>query len=196
MTEPIWALKEWAIAVDALLSGDLIALIRKGGIHESRPYFEMPSDRALLFPTYEHQQATALKSPYRERLIRRLVPAIEEPITLPGWAQITHQMPISEAQSAAMALKPFHIWTDSWFTERLAWQPKRPAYVLLLRAYRFVEPIPLLYRKQYGGCRSWIKLTDNIPALPSSTPVQSEAAYEQRVNQISEALAATVSGLP
>ncbi|MEM0979563.1 MAG: DUF1802 family protein, partial [Cyanobacteria bacterium P01_H01_bin.58] len=173
---------------------DLIALIRKGGIRESRPYFQVPSDRALLFPTYEHQQAIALKSPYREQLVCRPVPTVDEPILLQGWAQITHQIPILEVHSAAIALQPFHIWTDSWFNERLAWKPERPAYVLLLRAYRFTGPMALPYRKQYGGCRSWIELA-NVTALPSSRPVQSEADYEQQVNQISEALATTVNGL-
>lgn len=195
MTETIWALKEWSIAVEALLSGDLIALIRKGGIRESRPHFEVPSDRVLLFPTYEHQQAQALRLPYKERLTNRPVPVINEPITLPGWAQITQQFLVPEAESVVAALHPFHVWTDDWLRERLAWKPERPAYVLLLRAYRFSDPVTLLYRQQYGGCRSWITLVD-MPALPSSVPVHTEIEYEQQVGAISRVLSAIVKVLP
>ncbi|MEL6383220.1 MAG: DUF1802 family protein [Cyanobacteria bacterium J06626_18] len=184
-----WALKEWAIAVDTLLSGDLILLIRKGGIRESKPYFEVPSDRALLFPTYEHQSVAAIRLPYQARFVPQPVPTIGAPVKLAGWAQITHQLPIGNL-SAVKALHPFHIWTDAWFAERLAWKPERPAYGLLLRVYRFAEPLVLSYETRYGGCRSWIAMDTAEYSFPASTAVLSDAAYQERTEAIQQAIAA------
>ncbi|MEM1289968.1 MAG: DUF1802 family protein [Cyanobacteria bacterium P01_H01_bin.162] len=140
MTESLWALKEWAIAVQALGAGDLILLVRKGGIHESRRSFNMPCDRALLFPTYEHQQASALRSPFQSAMTPQAVPALGDGMSLQYWAEITHQLPLAE-QGIVEALQPFHIWTDDWLVERLAWKPERPTYALLLQVHRLVTPV-------------------------------------------------------
>lgn len=189
MTDAIaWALKEWAVAVDALLSGDLILLIRKGGIREHGHSFEVPSDRALLFPTFEHQKAEALRAPYQAKLTPQSVPAIGDNLILPGWAQITHQLPLSVPPGVEQ-LHPFHIWTDAWLAERLAWKPERPTYVLLLRAHRFSAPVVVPYQKQYAGCRSWI--TIEVPeSLPESAPVLPAETYDAIAEQIQGAIAA------
>ena len=187
MTAIAWMLKEWAIAVDALLAGEMILLIRKGGIREKAPSFEIPSDRGLLFPTYEHQYAEALRPPYGARLFSRPVPVVGDEVVIGGWAQITHQLPLS-GSSVVESLHPFHIWTDPWLTERLAWKPDRPAYGLLLRAYRFANPIILPYQKQYGGCRSWVKV-EPLKPFPQSVPVLPTATYEALTEEIQKSLA-------
>jgi hypothetical protein len=191
MTLSVWALKEWAIAVDALLTGDLVMLIRKGGIREAKPYFEVPSDRAVLFPTYEHQQPAAIRTPFAHRLEAKAVPHVGEEIQLPGWAVMTHQVSLARVSSGAQlvnCLHPFHIWTDEWLAERLAWKPERPAYALLLRVHRFSAPLTLTYQNQYGGCRSWLEL-DGLSPLPESAPVLTTAEYDRRVADIQQAIA-------
>ena len=186
MEQPIWALKEWAIAVDALLSGDLMLLIRKGGIRETKPYFEVPSDRVLLFPTYEHQKPAAIRAPFVDRFEKRAVPQAGDTMEVPGWAEITHQLSLV-GDSIVPQLRPFHIWTDAWLTERLAWKPARPAYALLLRVHQFSEPVELVYQKPYGGCRSWLALK-SLETLPESAPVLMTSVYEQRVDAIQQAI--------
>lgn len=188
MAATVWALKEWAIAVNALLSGDLVLLLRKGGIREAKPVFEVPSDRVLLFPTYEHQKAEAIRAPYANSVAAKSVPQVGDEIRLPGWAVITHQIPLSGQAGIVEALHPFHIWTDEWLIERLAWKPERPAFALLLRGFRFVEPVRLVYQASYGGCRSWIELK-HLETLPESLPVLSPAEYDQRVAKIQRAIA-------
>lgn len=181
-----WALKEWAIAVEALLAGELILLIRKGGIHEGKAAFTAPSDRFFLFPTHEHQQAPLLRSPYRERLTPQPVPQVGDPVSIQGWAHVTHQIPLA-ATVDPKALRPFHIWTDAWLQERLAWKPERPAYCLLLQAHRFNVPLELPYQKQYGGCRSWVTI-DGPTALPDSVPVMPETVYQEMAQRIASVL--------
>ena len=189
MTESLWALKEWAIAVQALGAGDLILLVRKGGIHESRRLFNVPCDRALLFPTYEHQQASALRSPFQSAVTPQAVPALGDRISLQYWAEVTHQLPLA-GQRIVEALHPFHIWTDDWLAERLAWKPERPAYALLLRVRRLVAPADISYQAHHQGCRSWIKLQDAVSDVPSSAPVLSDQDYHRQVTHIQAAIAA------
>lgn len=187
MADITWALKEWAVAVDALLSGDLILLVRKGGIHETKPVFNVPSDRGLLFPTYEHQSVDALRAPWNAQVEVRSVPPIGETIELPGWAEVTHQLEL-QGPDIVQRLHPFHIWTDAWLAERLAWKPERPAYALLLRVHRFGTPLRLTYEKRYGGCRSWLELT-GLTALPESVPVLTDVEYQRRENEVAKAIA-------
>ena len=51
------ALKEWAVLVDAMARGDVVAMVRKGGIREQRAGFQVRHDRFLLYPTYFHEKA-------------------------------------------------------------------------------------------------------------------------------------------
>lgn len=191
MVEITWALKEWAVAVEALLAGDLIMLIRKGGIHEAKPVFNVPSDRALLFPTHEHQSTAAMREPWRSRVSSQTVPQVGDAVALPGWAEITHQLQLT-GPDLEQRLQPFHVWTDVWLTERLAWKPERPAYALLLRVHRFTAPLQLTYAKQYGGCRSWIELAE-LPTLPEGAPILTDTAYQAQVSAIAAAIAPTTT---
>jgi len=182
-----WALKEWAIAVEALLAGELIVLIRKGGIREAQPVFEVPSDRAVLFPTYEHQSAAAMRQPWAASMTAATVPTAGDEIMLPGWVEITHQLAL-QGPDIVERLRPFHIWTDDWLSDRLAWKPERPAYALCLRVHCLATPLTLTYEKRYGGCRSWVQLPAMM-ALPASTPVLTAATYHQRVSELMTAIA-------
>ena len=66
------ALKEWAVAVDALAGGKQILIIRKGGIHRDDKEFRMVHSEFLLYPTFEHQRAVLLQEQYRGDLDRTL----------------------------------------------------------------------------------------------------------------------------
>jgi hypothetical protein len=60
------ALKEWAVAVEALERGETALVIRKGGIREKA--FAVAKRRFLLLPGYEHQRPELLKPEYRKLL--------------------------------------------------------------------------------------------------------------------------------
>lgn len=191
MADITWALKEWGVAVKALLSGDLVLLVRKGGIHEAKPVFNVPSDRVLLFPTYEHQSAEQMRKPWRSQVSAKTVPPVGDPMQLLGWAEITHTLELTSPESVSR-LHPFHIWTDEWLSDRLAWKPERPAFVLLLRSHCFAEPVALTYEQRYGGCRSWLELAE-LSALPDSLPVLTDKQYQQRIAAIEAAIAPITS---
>ena len=88
MTTAIHALKEWAVATDALERGETIVLLRKGGIREEGKHFRVAHDDVLLYPTYEHQQPHLLK-PHYSALVQP-VPSGWHPETvrIGAWARI------------------------------------------------------------------------------------------------------------
>ncbi|MBD1845485.1 DUF1802 family protein [Cyanobacteria bacterium FACHB-63] len=173
------ALKEWSIAIKALEQGETILLLRKGGIREEQGRFEVPFRRVLLYPTYEHQDPALLKQP-------NLVDRVEsgwhpETIEISSIADITDVFQVSDAE-VVRSLLPFHIWNDRFVEERLKWKPRSPLYLLLLRVFRLPQPQKIGYQEAYGGCRSWIEIED--VAIDQTTPVLSEAEYQERVGEI------------
>lgn len=193
------ALKEWAVAVDALTQGETILLLRKGGIREDRGRFTVAYQQVWLYPTYEHQQPELLKPPYDQQV--QPVPSGWHPktVTLKAWADITHIFQISH-EATVMALLPFHIWNERFVCDRLRWKPNQPLYGLLLRVYALNAIQTIAYDAAYGGCKSWIELTGGTSleatdsnhsasvlsdrAFTQAQPVLSNNFYAERVSQI------------
>ena len=184
MTTAIHALKEWAVATDALERGETILLLRKGGIREEGKHFRVAHDDVLLYPTYEHQQPHLLKQQYADLV--QPVPSGWHPETvrIGAWSRITDIFQVSEKETVE-ALLPHHIWNEQFAAERFGWKPRFPLYVLLLRAYKLPREQIIPYRAEYGGCKSWIDLVAPI-ALEGMTPVLSDAEYDRRTAAIRE----------
>lgn len=176
------ALKEWAVAVDALEQGKMIMLLRKGGIHEQGGRFKVAHDQILLYPTHEHQQPFLLKHQYAEQVTPVTSGWHPETICISSWAAITDILPVSE-EMTVRALLPFHIWNEQFISDRLKWQPRQPLFILLLRTYKLAQTQIIAYRSEYGGCKSWIDLAEPI-SIAGAEPVINDAAYLQLVNEI------------
>jgi hypothetical protein len=172
------ALKEWSIAIEALEQGDTILLLRKGGIRESNGRFEVPFDRVLLYPTFEHQDPALLKQPNVDRVESGWHP---ETVKISSIANITHVLQVSDPE-VVHALLPFHVWNERFVEERLKWKPRSPLYLLLLRVSRLEKPQVISYQEAYGGCRSWIEIEEID--IDRVQPVLSEGEYVDRVKQI------------
>lgn len=182
MLSTIHALKEWAVAVDALEQGKIIMLLRKGGIHEQGGHFKVARDQILLYPTYEHQQPFLLKQEYAERVTPVESGWHPESVCISSWATITNILPVSE-ESVVQALLPFHIWNEQFISDRLKWKPRQPLYVLLLRTYKLAQIQMIPYRSEYGGCKSWIDIAELI-SIAGAEPVIDDAVYRQLVKEI------------
>lgn len=182
LTTTFHALKEWAVAINALESGQTIMLLRKGGIHEQNGCFQVTYDQVLLYPTYEHQQSFLLKSEYAHLVYP--VTSGWHPQTIPigSWARITDILPITD-ESIVSDLLPFHIWNQHFISDRLKWKPRYPLFVLLLRTYKLDKVQYIHYLPKYGGCKSWIDLNQQV-LLKDSQPVLSDSIYNQLVETI------------
>ena len=171
------ALKEWAVAVEALERGETALVVRKGGIREKA--FAVPKTRFLFFKGYEHQKPEQLKSTYHDLL--RSIPnrRDDEPVIFTSFAEVYGAYEVSEAEELE-ALDPHHIWTHEYAESRLKWRPKKPLTVIVLRTYLLPEPMVLEYRESYGGCKSWIELEEAVPTT-GSRPALKDPAFEKLV---------------
>ena len=175
-----YALKEWAIAVEALSQGKTIVLLRKGGIRERDFQIEHPA--VWLYPTYEHQKPHLLKSEYANSVSTVESGWHPQMVEIQSCAEITEVLPV-DSQEQIAALQSYHIWNEQMIGERLKWKPRKPLLVLLLRVYRLAESLTIPYQSSYGGCKSWIELDRDI-STRSLVPVLSEAEYAAQTKAI------------
>ena len=92
------ACKEWAVIVHALLAGEQIVDVRKGGLREEGRHFGLRATRFWLYPTAEHQRADLLKEPYRHWIDLAASVPIGEAIRIDGWADVDHAAEITEPE--------------------------------------------------------------------------------------------------
>lgn len=182
------ALKEWAVAVNALEQGKTIMLLRKGGIKEEGNRFTVAHNQVLLYPTYEHQQPHLLKDEYAHQVTPVTSGWHPQTVRIGSWAEITDILLVSE-ESRVAALLPYHIWNEQFVCDRLRWKPRQSLFVLLLRTYRLPQPQFIPYCPEYGGCRSWIDLAESI-SIQGIHPILEDTAYREQVSKIRNLLEA------
>ena len=182
------ALKEWAAIVHALLEGEQIVDVRKGGLREDGRHFALPARRCWLSPTAEHQQPDLLKSAYAHWVDLADASPVGGPVTVQGWADIVDVATITEPEHLE-ALDSKLIWARDYVETRFKWKRRDPLWVLVLRVHRLDEPLTVPWKDEYGGCTSWVDYA-GLPdpeQLPSQ-PVLSDVAFAAKHNGVREAL--------
>ena len=179
------ALKEWAIAVEALTTGKTIVLLRKGGIHEAG--FRVKHPLVWLYPTYEHQKPHLLKPEYATAVSPVESGWHPDTVTIKSCAEVTDVL--QPSSNRMEALQPYHIWNKRAIDERLGWKPQRPLMILLVRVYRLTQPQTIPYQSVYGGCKSWIDLVEPL-AIDELIPAIADRQYQLLVEEIKASLGA------
>jgi hypothetical protein len=183
------AFKEWAVIVRALVEGEQILDVRKGGLREGGRHFGVHSSRVWLYPTTEHQRPDLLKPAYRHTIELSVGSPVGEPIKIPGWADVTGVALLTDPEQLA-ALDSKLIWTLDYAESRLNWKKRDPLWVLVLRVHRFSEPITVPWSEDYRGCTSWVDLaglSDDPAELPSELAL-SDTAFDGRMKGVIDAL--------
>jgi len=151
------ALKEWGAVVHALLDGRQTVLLRKGGIRERR--FDVSRDRFVLFPTVAHAHAERVRAGQDDVLTAGAADVDEEHATFVVRAGVELVDVIATSDPAGLAdLTDLHIWKPEHIDERLAFRPKHPLQVLVVRAFTLPRLVTLARVPEYGGCSSWVDL--------------------------------------
>jgi len=196
------AFKECAVTVRALAEGEQLITLRKGGIREPERHFRLDYERFFLYPTFDHQCADLVRQSHRPELIRALEEGVwseDEPsddalyrglevaqpdrVRIRAWAEVAAHYTITDRR-VLDALCPFHVWTTDYAEKRLAWKRRHPLHVILLRTYRIPRPVTVKVRDEYGGCRSWLELTRDLPF--EGTPVLSDEEFDRASEAIAE----------
>ncbi len=182
---PEHALKEWASVIGAMLSGEQVVMLRKGGIGEAR--FDVPYRRFFLLPTYLHQRpellTPAARDAYSAELARREEPGQN---ALMAYCEVHAVHQISE-QTGLDALEGFHVLGHDYAESRLKWRPTQPLMAVVVRVHRVAPPVDLEMNPEMGGCVSWVALPDDIHA-PAPDPVLDDATFTARALAIADAI--------
>lgn len=183
------ALREWAVAVKALEKGRQIVALRKGGIAEETKEFRLESPSFYLFPSFEHQRPELVKPDYRNGVALTREEGESRPgrIAISSYAEVAGDLEVTDSETLGR-LDALHIWTGDYAEERLRWKRTKPLHVLLLRVFKLAAPIVLPMREEYGGCKSWLRLEEELPE-PSRTPVLDDAEFRARAEAVERALA-------
>lgn len=180
-----WALKEWSVICQAFETGQQTITLRKGGIEEESGEFRAQHHEFLLFPTQEHQKASALCDPHILTSGKTESPTH---ISFRLFARIELTLTIQSADQAR-ALAPWTLWTPDYLAQRFALYPDKPLLLLLLRLYRLPTPYDLPHDPSYAGCRSWVPLI-RAPEIPASlTPILSEEKFNTVRKMLQKGLA-------
>ena len=179
--ELITALKEWAVVQKSLLEGHQIILLRKGGLIEDTGDFDLKARQFLIYPTYAHETERAgdlqpcFEQWLREEEGRKLPPS---EIQIEAAAEVSDVVRV-EDRAKLLNLAPQHIWSPQFIDGRYDWEPYKPIFVLLLRAYTLASPVVLPVLRSYGGCRSWIELAEPV-LTAGAVPAVSDERYARR----------------
>ena len=167
-------LKEWSVTSKALSQGEQIFMLRKGGIREDSRHFKIEHRQFLLYPGVFHEATSLLKPKYHSLISGTANEDFIKKITLSVFCELIETIDISQ-ENQLNALDPFHIWSKSFPVKRFKWKPRQPLKLMIVRAYKLNEAITIPVIPAYKGCKSWVKLVENIkindlePALSDKT---------------------------
>ncbi len=180
------AIKEWDSVCRAMLDGQQSVLLRKGGIAEAKRRFVPEHAQFLLFPTFLHQQAEHLRSPFDGWI----QPADREPdrLALPGWATVTAVHRVGSAE-VLEELSGLTVYRPTLLRMRWEYKPQLPLYVMVLRVYRLLAPPTIDVLPRYGGCRSWVPLIEPVD-LGQWVPALSDAEADSAARRSADLLGA------
>ena len=181
------ALKEWAVLVDAMGRGDIIAMVRKGGIREQRAGFAVRHDRFLLYPTFFHEKEAELATRFRPMLhASHAVRPPDGTIRIRYVADAVAVWGISELQRlAGITLEHGLDWTA--VESRFHYRSKPGVQVVAVRVSRLVRDAELPEARRYAGCVSWVELDADVD-VAGATPVLDAATFERRVAALANVL--------
>jgi hypothetical protein len=167
------AFKEWAIVCASIERGETSLIFRKGGIAEGRNGFQFKHRRFFLFPTYFHEQMG------RTRLSqeRDLTPGTEG-VRISVFVEVEFTAWLRDL-NPLQALESLHILQSAVLEERFHYDKQEGLHVAFLRAYRISPRWELPFHPSYGGCRSWITLSDP-PSDLRTEPVLSDEEQDRR----------------
>lgn len=183
------ALKEWAVLCDALAAGEIVALVRKGGIREQRAGFAVRHDRFLLYPTWFHEKSAELQPRFAERIAT--TSAHRPPdgiIRIALVADVVATWHVRELEPLR-AIEPFHGMAWESVVSRFEYRGVPELRVIAVRVSRLPDVHDVPETRRYQGCVSWVVL-DTAIDVSGATPVLGHAELASRVDALSEALGA------
>lgn len=179
------ALKEWAVLVDAMAHGEIIAAVRKGGIREQRAGFAVRHDQFLLYPTFFHEKAEELGARFRSRA-GSIMPPATGTISIEYVARVAGVWPIGDLE-VLRRVQPLQGLSGHAIESRFHYKGKPGAQVVALRVARLPAIVTIPEIRRYAGCVSWVELDAAID-VSGAVPVLEDRAFATRLDALTTAL--------
>lgn len=173
--------------VDAMARGEIIALIRKGGIREQRAGFAVRHHRFLLYPTFFHERESELAP--------RFLPELEAShahrppegmIRLRYVADAVAVWRVAELERLR-AIEMEHGLAWSAVASRFTYRGTPGVHVVAARVAQLANDVEIPEVRRYGGCVSWVALDDEIDVADATAVVPPES-LAQRLAHLRTAL--------
>lgn len=189
MTTERTALKEWAVLIEAMARGDIIAMVRKGGIREQRAGFSVRHDRFLLYPTFFHERVDELAPRFRAHLADAHA---SQPraglIRLAYLAEVAGVWSVGNLQ-VLRDIEAEHGLAWSAVASRFHYRGKPGVQVIAVRVARLPFPIEIPEARRYQGCVSWVELDADID-VSGAIAILDPASLTTRLTRLGESLGA------
>ena len=170
------------------MRGEQALILRKGGIHEGAGGFQVEHPRFWLFPTLFHQQRECVIETAQARY-DQIADSLPGPdlVRIEAFGEVVDWRRIDSMESVTR-LRGQHIWKDEVIAERFDWGRGKSIFALAVRIFQIpaVKHLPVL--PEYGGCKSWIDLAEDL-STDGATPVLKAEAFEARLRQFRKSLA-------
>ncbi|HZU26005.1 MAG TPA: DUF1802 family protein, partial [Bryobacteraceae bacterium] len=149
--------------------------------------FEVRHTAFLLFPTFEHQHASFIRSDAQDLFQR--AQALHQPgkLRIELCADAADVFTAPADPSRLLSAAPLHIWNERYIQQRYEYRPDLPLNVILPRARRLPKPAILPMRPSYAGCKSWVNLTEDID-VSGALPVLSDDEFAAARESVMDAL--------
>ena len=183
------ALKEWAVLVSAMARGELIAMIRKGGIREHRAGFDVRHDRFLLYPTFFHEKLDELDPRFHP-----LLESVHAGTPPAGTIELRHIASVAAVWQVTeldrlRAIDAEHGLTWGAVESRFRYRDDPRVHVVAVRLAKLPSMVSLPEVRRYTGCVSWVKLDRDVP-VSGATPVIADDIFAARMRALEHALGA------
>ena len=181
------ALKEWAVLCDALAAGDIVALVRKGGIREQRAGFAVRHERFLLYPTFFHEKSAELQPRFAARLGDA---SLERPpegiIRISLVADVVATWHVRDLDRLR-AIEAFHGMAWPAVVSRFEYRGTSDVRVIAARVSRLPRSHDVPETRRYQGCVSWVALDQPID-VSGAEAVLTPAELDARLASLTAAL--------
>ena len=183
------ALKEWAVLCDALARGEIVAMVRKGGIREQRAGFSVRHDRFLLYPTYFHEKAAELQPRFAARA--GAAASTRPPEGTIRIAHVAEVVAVWHVRSLEplRAIEAEHGLAWSAVQSRFEYRGRPEVRVVAVRLLRLPAVHDVPETRRYQGCVSWVELDDAIDVAGAEAVLPPDE-LAGRVERLGKALGA------
>ena len=181
------ALKEWAVLVDAMARGEILAMVRKGGIREQRAGFTLRHDRFLLYPTFFHEKSSDLAP----RFVSALATSHQArpPAGIVRFSHLATVVAVWHVSTLdpLRAIDGEHGLSWSAVESRFRYRDIPGVQVVAVQVARLPLVAEVPEARRYGGCVSWVELDVDV-AVDGAQPVLENIELGRRVDSLRRAL--------